>query len=148
VGAGVSRTVLSVGTFDLLHCGHVSLFSHCRRVAGDGGKVVIGVNTSEFAAKFKPAPVQSTHERAFMVGACRDVDQVVLNDSESLAPLITETSADFLLIGQDWATRDYYAQIGLTQAQLDDAGVTLLYVPRPAGTISSTEVKARVRAAR
>lgn len=143
----MSRTVLSVGTFDLLHPGHVSLFSHCRRVAGPDGKVVIGVNTSEFAAQFKPAPVQSTHERMLMVGACRDVDQVTLNDAACLGPLIAETHADFLLIGQDWATgdRDYYAQIGLTQDQLDDAGVTLLYVPRPVGTLSSTELKARVR---
>lgn len=141
----MSRVVLSVGTFDLLHPGHVSLFAHCRRVAGDGGKVVIGVNTSEFAAKFKPAPVQSLHERALMVKACRDVDDVVVNDAGCLGPLIHEVAPDFLLIGQDWAVKDYYAQIGLTANDLDDAGVTLLYVPRPAGTISSTELKARVR---
>ena len=142
----MSRIVLSVGTFDLIHPGHVSLFAHCRKVAGPDGKVVIGVNTSEFAAKFKPAPVQTTHERALMVAACRDVDQVVLNDAECLGPLIREVGADFLLIGQDWAVRDYHAQIGLTEADLDDLGVTLLYVPRPAGAMSSTELKARVRA--
>lgn len=141
----MSRIVLSVGTFDLIHPGHVSLFAHCRKVAGYDGKVVIGVNTSHFAAQFKPAPVQSTHERALMVAACRDVDQVVLNDSACLGPLIREVKADFLLIGQDWAVKDYHAQIGLTQNQLDDAAVTLLYVPRPVGTMSSTELKARIR---
>lgn len=142
----MTRVVLSVGTFDLWHAGHVFLLEQCRAIAGHDGRVVAGVNTSEFVARFKAAPpVQTTHERLRIVRACRYVDDVVTNDSESLAALIEEVRPDFLVVGQDWAVRDYYAQIGVDQEWLDDRQVHLLYVPRPAGSCSSTEMKSRVK---
>lgn len=137
--------VLTVGSFDGWHSGHVFLFKQCSRIAGRGGTVVAGVNSSEFIASFKRPPVFSTEERVAVVEACVYVDEVRLNESESLEAMILAVNPDFLVIGQDWALKDYYAQIGITQNWLNDHDIGLVYVPRPEGSMSSTELKRMIR---
>jgi len=57
--------------------------------------------------------------------------------------LIELEKPDFLVIGSDWAVKDYYAQIDVTQDYLDENDITMVYVPYTRG-ISSTELKRRV----
>jgi hypothetical protein len=47
---------------------------------------------------------------------------------------------DYIIIGSDWARRDYYAQMGFDQDWLDERNIGLIYVPYTAG-ISSTDLK-------
>jgi cytidyltransferase-like protein len=137
-------TVFTAGTFDLLHPGHVWLFEQCRRIAGVNGSVKVSVNTSEFVAQFKDAPVQTFDERYAMVMSVRYVDEVHRNDSPDLAPLLRHTRPDFLVIGSDWAHKDYHAQIGVSDFELARMGITLLYIDRWS-PYSSTELKERIR---
>jgi cytidyltransferase-like protein len=137
-------TVLTVGTFDILHSGHISLFMHCRRYAGTGS-VIVGVNTDRFVATFKTKPVNDLYERKTVVEACRYVDRVIDNDDACLESMLLSAKPNYLLIGADWAPpRDYLAQIGTTQGWLDAHGIRLVYVPRPAGAQSSTKIKQAV----
>lgn len=141
------RIALTVGTFDLLHPGHQHLFEVCRKLVGDRGRVVVGVNSSEFVQTFKPAPTQTTDERLSMVGSSASVDSVLVNDSTSLREMIMEVSPDFLVIGADWAPpKDYHAQIGCSAEWLYEQNVALFYVDR-LGDLSSTNLKARIREA-
>lgn len=140
-------TALTVGTFDMFHSGHVTLLKHCRSLVGAEGGVIVGVNTDRFVATFKPAPVQSLAERLAVVAACRYVDVLLENDAQSLEPVLLSSKATYLVVGADWAPpRDYMAQIGTTAEWLTAHGITLVFVPRPAGTQSSTKLKAAVRA--
>ena len=50
---------------------------------------------------------------------------------------------DYIIIGSDWARRDYYKQMGFTQDWLDSRGIGLIYVPYTEG-ISTTEIKKRM----
>jgi hypothetical protein len=50
---------------------------------------------------------------------------------------------DYVLIGSDWARKDYYKQMGFTQDWLDARGIGLIYIPYTKG-ISSTEIKKRI----
>lgn len=137
--------VLTMGTFDLFHDGHVFLLSQCRKLAG-AGQVVVALNTDEFVARFKSEPTHSLLARAVIIGACRYVDQVITNTGDENAKVVLEKVAPtWLVIGQDWACRDYYGQLGITQDWLNAAGISLVYVPRPDGTMSSTEVRERIR---
>lgn len=141
------RIVLTMGTFDLFHAGHVFLLQQCRAIAGDKGKVIVALNSDEFVRVFKgAAPTHTLHERTMILRACRYVDEVVENVGGSDATeTIVVADPTFLVIGQDWALKDYYAQLQVDQQWLDDRGISLLYVPRPAGTVSSTEIRYRVR---
>ena len=54
---------ITIGTFDLLHVGHIELFKKCRELAGDS-KFIIGLNTDEFIFKYKKNnPIMTYDER-------------------------------------------------------------------------------------
>lgn len=65
------------------------------------------------------------------------------NDSAG-RELIDLIKPDVLAIGSDWARKDYYAQIDVDQDYMDENRISMLYIPR-VGTLSSTELKSRVR---
>jgi hypothetical protein len=52
-------------------------------------------------------------------------------------------SPDYIIIGSDWARRDYYLQMGFTQDWLDQRGIGLIYIPYTEG-ISTTDIKNRM----
>ena len=58
-------------------------------------------------------------------------------------PTILQVDPDFVVIGDDWARKDYYAQMQFTQTWLDVQGIQLVYVPYTQG-ISTTELKSRI----
>jgi glycerol-3-phosphate cytidylyltransferase-like family protein len=107
--------------------------------------VTVSLNTDEFihAYKGKP-PVMSYGEREAVLLACRYVDAVVANvggDDSTVA--IEAVQPDIIIIGSDWARRDYYAQMGFDQDWLDERGIGLAYIPYTQG-ISTTELKKRI----
>lgn len=141
--------VLTVGTFDILNIGHINLFAACRKIAGpanDNNIVIASVNRDIFIETFKgKPPILSYSERAGMLLGLKNVDWVVENTwDEDLKPLITNWKPDFLVVGSDWAKKDYYAQIQASPEWLAQQKVTLLYVPYTENT-SSTIIKDRVR---
>lgn len=107
--------------------------------------MVVALNTDAFIQAYKgKSPIMSFDERAEILLGCKYVDRVVPNlagaDSK---PTITDVMPDFVVIGDDWARRDYYAQMQFTQAWLDDLEIQLVYVPYTQG-ISTTELKKRI----
>lgn len=134
--------VLTVGTFDPLHAGHIGLFRQCRRLAGPEGEVTVGINSDEFVAHYKgAAPLVPYESRATVIASLRMVDRIVRNASHTTqAHLIEQAHPDILVIGQDWALKDYMAQLGISQQWLDARDIQLCYVPRT-GDWSSTAIK-------
>lgn len=134
--------VLTVGTFDTIHAGHIGLFRQCRRLAGPIGEVIVGINSDEFVKKYKgSAPLIPYASRAAVIGSLWMVNTVVPNTDHAWQPtLIDNARPDILVIGQDWALKDYMSQLGITQSWLDQRDIQLCYVPRT-GDWSSTEIK-------
>jgi glycerol-3-phosphate cytidylyltransferase len=127
--------VLTIGTFDLFHEGHVNLLERCR----DLGTVVVGVNDSEFVESFKGrAPVVDNHGRERVVMACRFVSDTFIHYGRDFAKDDIELVApDIIAVGDDWQGRDYLGQLGVTQDWLDARGIRVVYLPRTPG-VSST----------
>lgn len=125
----------------MFHSGHVAFLRKCALV----GSVTVSLNTDEFihAYKGKP-PVMSYAEREAVLLACRFVDAVVPNvggDDSTIA--IEAVQPDIIIIGSDWARRDYYKQMGFDQDWLDEHGIGLAYIPYTQG-ISTTDLKKRI----
>jgi glycerol-3-phosphate cytidylyltransferase len=141
----LGKIVYTGGTFDLFHAGHVHFLKQCKRIAGDDGKVLVSLNRDEFIEAYKgKAPIVSFTERAEVLRACRYVDAVIPNDGDADSKIaIDQVQPDFVVIGDDWARRDYYAQMQFTQAWLDQHDIGLIYVPYTQG-ISSTEIRKRI----
>jgi glycerol-3-phosphate cytidylyltransferase len=129
------------GTFDLFHAGHVEFLRRCYEL----GPVVVSLNTDEFIYEYKGKnPAISYENRKSVLEACRYVDRVVENiGNEDSKPAIEQVEPDLVVIGSDWAKRNYYEQMKFTQDWLDERGIGLLYLPYTKG-ISSTNIKERI----
>ena len=132
--------VLSIGTMDLIHIGHINLINRCRDL---GDEVYIGVNSDEFVERYKgKPPIMTEKERMLTLATIFPDVKVRLNSSEG-RDLILDVDPDLLVIGSDWASRDYLAQIDVSQDLLDSNDISVLYVPYT-HYISTTELKRRI----
>ena len=133
--------VYTGGTFDLFHSGHVAFLRRCAEL----GYVTVSLNTDEFIYAYKGKfPVMSFAERKAVLLGCRYVDDVVANVGGADSRIsIDQVQPDLVVIGSDWARRDYYAQMGFDQDWLDERGIGLAYIPYTQG-ISTTELKKRI----
>jgi len=106
-GAGDGKgmtTVVTFGTFDVFHVGHLRILE---RAAQLGTELVVGVSTDRLNESKKGAsPVFSQQERAEIVGAIRCVDYVFFEASlEDKRQYLLEWNADVLAMGDDWKGR-------------------------------------------
>ena len=134
--------VYTGGTFDLFHIGHVRLLWRCSKLAYPDGEVVVALNTDDFVTAYKGRPpVISYAERREILEACRYVDRVVPNHGGADSkPAIEWVQPDIIAVGSDWQDRDYYAQMGFTQAWLDERGIRLIYLPYTEG-VSTSDIR-------
>jgi glycerol-3-phosphate cytidylyltransferase len=138
-----NRRVYTGGTFDLFHKGHVNLLRQCKEI---GDYVVVSLNTDEFIYRYKGEyPIISYEERKDVLLSCKYVDEVVPNiDGEDSKPTILSVNPKFIVIGSDWAKKDYYNQMNFTQHWLDENGLILIYVPYTEN-VSTTSIKKRLK---
>ena len=96
--------VITFGTFDIFHVGHLSLLERARAL---GTHLTVGVSTDALneAKKGRP-PVYGYVERARIVAALRCVDAVFPEESlEQKRAYVLAHRADLLVMGDDWAGR-------------------------------------------
>ena len=96
------RTVITFGTFDVFHVGHVRVL---QRAAELGDRLVVGVSADalNIAKKGRP-PVFNQDERLEIISALKVVDDVFVEESLELKrDYIVEHGADVLVMGDDWA---------------------------------------------
>lgn len=130
------------GTFDLFHAGHVELFRRIREQVA--GRLVVGLNTDEFAERYKRKPVMTLRERVDVVGACRYVSGVVVNTgNENSKPAIEASGANVIVHGDDWTGPALMAQMGLTSDWLNDRGIAMQYLSYTP-SVSTGKLLARV----
>ena len=125
-----NRVVLTYGTFDLFHVGHLNLLT---RLKGLGDRLVVGVSTDEFNEGKGKRTIIPFAQRAAIVGALGIVDSVMPEESwDQKERDIVDLGVDVLGMGDDWTGR------------FDDLGkrlpVEVVYLPRTSG-VSSTEIK-------
>lgn len=127
------RRVLTYGTYDLLHYGHVRLL---RRAAQLGDYLVVALSTDEFNAGKGKKSFYPYEVRREMLEAVRYVDLVIPENTwEQKVDDIKEYGIDVVVMGGDWAGSDRFEY-------LKDY-CELVYLDRTPG-ISTTQVKERL----
>ena len=125
--------VLTMGTFDLLHIGHIELFSYGKQF----GELVIGLNTDEFVRQYKgELPVQNYDKRYDNI--VRFIGIVPIENDSAGRELIESIEPDCIIVGMDWHEAGYLKQTDLTNEFLNDNNILLIYAPRTSGISSST----------
>ncbi len=92
--------VLTYGTFDLFHYGHIRLLERARAL---GSSLGVGLSTDEFNAVKNKKAFMSYAERAALLSTCRFVDFVFPESNwEQKATDIVHYRAGVLVMGDDW----------------------------------------------
>lgn len=124
--------VLTYGTFDLFHIGHLRLLERAKALAGEDGKLIVAVSTDEFnwSAKQKKCAIPY-EDRATIVAALRCVDQVISEECwEQKTSDVEKYNVDIFVMGNDWE-----GKFDFLKSQCE-----VVYLPRTEG-ISSTKIK-------
>lgn len=103
------RLVMTNGCFDLLHAGHIMLFSASKKL-GDVLIVAIDDDDSVRNLKGKGRPVISARERVRVISALDSVDYVVVFSSQELSKLIEIIRPDVLTKGSNYASEEVFGR--------------------------------------
>ena len=95
------RRVITYGTFDLLHYGHINLL---KRAKQQGDYLIVALSTDEFNWNSKQKKCYFTfEERKRMVEALRCVDLVIPEENwEQKINDVQEYKIDTFVMGDDW----------------------------------------------
>ncbi len=124
------KRVITYGTFDLLHYGHINLL---RRAKEQGDYLIVCLSTDEFNWNEKRKKCYFSYEkRKMLLEAIRYVDLVIPeNNWEQKRTDVKEYLVDTFVMGDDWKGKfDFLAE----------EGVEVVYLPRTP-EISTTQIK-------
>lgn len=122
------KTVLTYGTFDLFHVGHLRLLERLKRL---GDCLIVGVSTDEFNTLKNKKSAVSFSDRVEILQSIRCVDHVIPEHSWSQKTTdIMRLNVDIFGMGDDWTGKfDHLNTI-----------CEVVYLPRTEG-VSSTSIK-------
>ncbi|OOF86127.1 glycerol-3-phosphate cytidylyltransferase [Rodentibacter ratti] len=122
------KTVITYGTFDLFHIGHLKLL---QRLKSLGDKLIVAVSTDEFNAGKGKTTVIPYEQRAEIVANIKCVDLVIPESSwEQKITDVKKYDVDIFAIGNDWEGKfDFLKEY-----------CEVVYLERTTG-ISSTQLK-------
>ncbi|QDH71882.1 glycerol-3-phosphate cytidylyltransferase [Lysobacter alkalisoli] len=122
------RTIITYGTFDILHVGHINLLRRAREL---GDRLIVGLSTDAFNAKKHKASLLDYGNRKVVLEAIRHVDLVIAEETwEQKVSDVKKYAVDAFVIGDDW------------KGEFDFLGdyCEVIYLPRTED-ISSTSIK-------
>ena len=124
------QKVITYGTFDLLHYGHINLLKRAKEL---GDYLIVGLSSDEFNRDEKGKECYFSYEqRKAMLEAVRYVDLVVPESGwEQKRSDVHEYDVDIFVMGDDWKGEFDY---------LEEEGVKVVYLER-SPEISTTQIK-------
>ena len=132
--------VYTVGTFDLLHVGHLALLEKCRTL---GDVVAVGVASDRVVNSYKPnVPVIPLEQREEMLRSLRCVDIVRPYYELEYVSACEELNIDIFVVGEDWGANPHNLEVEYYLKAEGKKIVQVSYNPRT----SSTAIKNNVRA--
>lgn len=126
------KKVITYGTFDLFHYGHLRILERARSY---GDYLIVAVSTDEFNALKGKTCTYSYEHRSKIVEALRFVDEVIPeNNWEQKIKDIKNNEVDVFVIGNDWEGKfDFLKEY-----------CEVIYLPRT-DNISTTQIKEDIR---
>ena len=123
------KRVITYGTFDLLHYGHINLLKRAKDL---GDYLIVALSTDEFNLQKDKISYFDYQQRKILLESIRYVDLVIPEISwEQKREDVKKYYADIFVIGDDWEGKFDF---------LKDEGVEVVYLPRTE-EISTTQIK-------
>lgn len=122
------KKVITYGTFDLFHMGHLNIIKRAKAL---GDYLVVAVSSDQFNAIKGKKAYHCDEERVAILEAIRYVDEVILeHDWEQKTRDVVDHNIDVFVMGDDW------------QGEFDflKEHCKVVYLPRTEG-VSTTQIK-------
>lgn len=122
------KKVITYGTFDLLHWGHIHLLERAKSL---GDYLIVAISTDEFNQIKHKEAYHSYEHRKYILEAIKYVDEVIPEtDWEQKKVDIAKYDIDTFVMGDDWE-----GQFDFLKDQCE-----VIYLPRTEG-ISTSKIK-------
>lgn len=124
------KRVITYGTFDLLHYGHINLLKRAKQY---GDYLIVALSTDDFNWNQKRKKCYFSYDkRKALLEAIRYVDLVIPEESwDQKVTDVREYHIDTFVMGDDWKGEFDFLQ---------DEGVDVVYLPRTP-EVSTTQIK-------
>lgn len=123
------QRVITYGTFDLLHYGHINLL---RRAKELGDYLIVALSTDEFNLKKGKKSYFSFEKRKQLLESIRYVDLVIPETSwDQKINDVHDFRVNTFVMGDDWAGKFDF---------LENEGIDVVYLPRTP-EISTSQIK-------
>lgn len=135
------KKVITFGTFDLFHIGHLRLLERAKQ---KGDFLIVGVSSDELNwKKKKKYPIFSCQERMEIISSLKCVDEVFKEDIIDKEDYCIEMDADLFVIGDDWKGRP----CGKNNKTFDDQlrGICDVEYLERTPSISTTEIIEKIK---
>jgi glycerol-3-phosphate cytidylyltransferase len=122
------KKVITYGTFDLLHWGHINLLKRAKEL---GDHLTVAISSDEFNAIKSKKSYHSFDNRKMILESIRYVDEVIAEDNwEQKVTDVVERDIDVFVMGDDWEGKfDFLKE-----------HCEVVYLPRTIG-ISTSKIK-------
>lgn len=128
------KKILTYGTFDLLHYGHIRLLERAKKL---GDYLVVALSTDEFNEIKGKKSYYSYQLRKEMIESIKYVDLVIPEETwEQKIEDIKKYDIDTVVMGSDWAGSDRFDYL--------KEYCNVVYLDRTEG-ISTTEIKKSIK---
>ncbi|MCY9362988.1 glycerol-3-phosphate cytidylyltransferase [Bacillus spizizenii] len=125
------KKVITYGTFDLLHWGHIKLLERAKQL---GDYLVVAISTDEFNLQKQKKAYHSYEHRKLILETIRYVDEVIPEKNwEQKKQDVIDHNIDVFVMGDDWEGKFDFLK--------DQCEV--VYLPRTEG-ISTTKIKEEI----
>ena len=95
------KTILTYGTYDLLHYGHIILLKRAKEM---GDYLIVALSTNEFNQLKGKTTYYDYETRKYMLEAIRYVDLVIPEENwEQKLSDVKKYNVDTIVMGSDWA---------------------------------------------
>jgi len=132
--------VYTVGTFDLLHVGHLALLNHCKSL---GNILAVGVASDEVVNMYKPnVPIVPLEQRMEMLQALACVDIVRPYHELEYVSGCKALDVDIFVVGEDWGKKPHNLDVDNYIRDIGKHIEKVHYNPRT----SSTKIKQMILA--
>ncbi|XXM72906.1 glycerol-3-phosphate cytidylyltransferase [Lysinibacillus sphaericus] len=122
------KKVITYGTFDLLHWGHINLLKRAKEL---GDHLTVAISSDEFNAIKNKKSYHSFDNRKMILESIRYVDEVIAEENwEQKVTDVVERDIDVFVMGDDWEGKfDFLKE-----------HCEVVYLPRTIG-ISTSKIK-------
>ena len=126
------KRVITYGTYDVLHYGHINLLKRARAL---GDYLIVALSSDEFNTVKNKQSFYTYEQRKMILEACRYVDLVIPEDNwEQKTNDVLKYQADIFVMGDDWEGKfDFLKKY-----------CEVVYLPRTPD-VSSTQTKTHLK---